>query len=62
MAWINHIISWITDRQTAKLSSMAARTAPWEQAGQTMAGIDNVQGKATFGRNRISQHGGESEK
>lgn len=26
------------------------------------AGIDNEQGKATFGRNRISQHGGEIEK
>lgn len=26
------------------------------------AGIDSVQGKATFGRNRISQRGGESEK
>lgn len=26
------------------------------------ARIDNVQGKATFGRNRISQRGGESEK
>lgn len=30
--------------------------------GADNAGIDNVQGKATFGRNRISQHGGESEK